>query len=123
MIPALRHTLWGGALALGLLAGCGTNSYPTADNYPPENPPQVEPPNARSAAQYQDDAAITSRVHATVLGVPGIHANNVQVSTYDGVVTLRGTASNEAAARHAVQAARQVTGVRSVEYDIQVRAY
>lgn len=123
MNPSFRQTLWGSALVLGLLAGCGTASYPTADNYPPENPPRVEPPNARSPAQYQDDASISSRVQAAVLGVPGIHANNVQISTYEGVVTLRGTASNETAARNAVQAARQVTGVRTVEYDLQVQPY
>jgi len=117
-----RLMAFGSALALGVLAGCGT-SYPTADNYPPDPPPRVEPPNARSAAQYSDDANISSRVQAAVLGVPGIHANHLQISTYEGVVTLRGSASHEAAARNAVQAARQVAGVRSVEYDIQVRPY
>lgn len=85
--------------------------------------PRVQPPEARSPAQYQEDASITSRVQAGVLGVPGIHANNIQVSTYNGVVTLRGTASTQAAARNAVQAARQVMGVRTVEYDLKVQPY
>lgn len=118
----LRNSALAAAASLGLLAGC-TSTYPTADNYPPDPPPVVEAPKARSAAQYQDDASITSRVQAAVIGVPGIHANNIQVSTYDGVVTLRGTASHEEAARNAVQAARQVTGVRTVEYDLQVQPY
>lgn len=116
-------TLTTAVLTIGVLAGCGSPTYPTADNYPPDNPPQVQPPNARSPAQYQEDANISSRVQAAVLGVPGIHANNIQVSTYEGVVTLRGTATNEAAARNAVQAARQVTGVRTVEYDLKVQPY
>ncbi len=107
---------------VGMLAGCGS-PQPTADQYPPDPPPRVEAPNARSAAQYQDDAVIASRVQAAVLGVPGIHPQNIQISTYEGVVQLRGTAANEIAARNAVQAARQVTGVRSVDYDIQVRPY
>jgi len=123
MNRAFRNTALSGALALGLLAGCGTGPHQTADQYPPDPPPRVEPPNARSPAQYHDDASISARVQAAVLGVPGVHAQNVQISTYDGVVTLRGTASNEAAARNAVQAARQVTGVRSVEYDLQVQPY
>src|SRR5690606_5778459 len=121
MNVSLRHKALGGALLLGLIAGCGAPPSPTADNYPPDPPPRVEPPQARNPVQYQDDAGITSRVQAAVLGVPGVHANNIQVSTYDGVVTLRGTASSEAAARNAVQTARQVTGVRSVEYDLRVQ--
>lgn len=124
MNRAIRNLAVGGTLALGLLAGCGTGPYhETADAYPPENPPHVDPPNARSPAQYHDDAAISGRVQAAVLGVPGIHAQNLQISTYDGVVTLRGTAVDEVAARNAVQAARQVMGVRSVDYDIQTRPY
>lgn len=117
-----RLTAACGIISLGVLAGC-SSTYPTADQYPPDPPPRVEAPHARTPAQYHDDAAISSRVHTAVLGVPGIHANHLQVSTYDGVVTLRGSASHETAARNAVQAARQVTGVRSVDYDIQVRPY
>ncbi len=117
-----RLTALGGTLALGVLAGC-VSTYPTADQYPPDPPPRVEAPHARTNAQYHDDASISSRVQAAVLGVPGVHANTLQISTYDGVVTLRGSASHETSARNAVQAARQVTGVRSVEYDIEVRPY
>lgn len=123
MKPALRNMTVSAALLLGLLAGCGTGSYQTADQYPPDPPPRVEPPNARSPAQYNEDASISSRVQAAVLGVPGIYTQDLQISTYEGVVTLRGTAANAAAARNAVQAARQVTGVRSVEYDLQVQPY
>ena len=111
----------GSVLALGLVTACGTHPSETADNYPPDPPPRADAPHTRNAAQYHDDAGITSRVHAAVVGVPGLHANSIQISTYDGVVTLRGTAANEMAARNAVQAARQVTGVRSVDYDLQVR--
>jgi len=118
-----RPMIAASTLTLGLMAGCGTNPSSTADNYPPDPPPRAEQPNARSSAQYHDDASITSRVQAAVIGVPGIHSNNLQVSTYDGIVTLRGTAANETAARNAVQAARQITGVRTVEYDLQVQPY
>lgn len=130
MNRAMRNIALGGSLALGLLAGCGTGSHQTADAYPQDrpadahgHPPVAEPPHARSPAQYHDDAAISGRVQAAVLGVPGIHAQNLRISTYDGVVTLRGTAVDAVAARNAVQAARQVMGVRSVDYDMQVRTY
>jgi len=123
MKPATRNTAACGLLVFGLLAGCGTGNYQTADQYPPDPPPRVEAPHARSTAQYHDDASISNRVQAAVLSVPGIHPRNLQVSTYEGVVTLRGTAASDVAARNAVQAAREVTGVRSVDYDLHLRTY
>jgi hyperosmotically inducible protein len=77
-------------------------------------------PTPRATAQYNDDASINTNVQAAVVGVPGIHANNIQVSTYEAVVKLRGTADTTLAARNAVQAARQVAGVKKVDYDIKV---
>src|SRR5690606_31370809 len=74
----------------------------------------------RDTAQYTDDASINTNVQAAVVGVPGVHANDVQVSTYEGVVKLRGTVENQLAAQNAIQAARQVAGVKKVEYDIKV---
>ena len=123
MKPAVRNAAMGAALALSLLAGCGTGSYQTADHYPTDVAPRVEPPLARSPAQYNEDASISSRVQAAVLSVPGMYAQGLEIATYEGVVSLRGVAANEMAARNAVQAARQVTGVRSVDYDVQVQPY
>lgn len=120
MKPVTKTAALLAALSLGVLAGCGSSQYQTADQYPPDNPPRVGPPDARSPAQYNEDASISNRVQAAVLSVPGIYAQTVQLSTYDGVVTLRGTANSDVAARNVVQAAKQVTGVRSVDYDIQV---
>jgi osmotically-inducible protein OsmY len=74
----------------------------------------------RSTAQYTDDATINTNVQAAVISVPGVHANNIQVSTYEGVVTLRGNVDDQLAAQNAVQAARQVAGVKKVDYDIKV---
>ncbi|AEC19543.1 transport-associated protein [Pusillimonas sp. T7-7] len=74
----------------------------------------------RDAAQYTDDTSINTNAQAAVIGVPGVHANTMQVSTYEGVVTLRGTVDNQLAAQNAIQAARQVAGVKKVNYDIKV---
>lgn len=74
----------------------------------------------RSTAQYSDDASINTNVQAAVVGVPGVHANNVQVKTYEGVVSLSGTVENQLAAQNAVQAARQVAGVKKVDYDLKL---
>src|SRR5690606_21687100 len=77
-------------------------------------------PAPRSAAQYTDDASINTNGQAAVVAVPGVHANNIQVSTYEGVVTLRGNVDDQLAAQNAVQAARQVAGVKKVDYNIKV---
>ncbi len=76
----------------------------------------------RSAAQYTDDATINTNVQAAVIGVPGVHANEVQVSTYEGVVKLRGKVDTQKAAQNAIQAARQVQGVKTVDYDMDVKS-
>lgn len=74
----------------------------------------------RSAAQYNDDANINTNVQAAVVAVPGVHANTIQVKTYEGVVTLSGTVDDRLAAQNAIQAARQVAGVKKVDYNIDV---
>ncbi|KAA0910966.1 BON domain-containing protein [Pusillimonas sp. ANT_WB101] len=77
-------------------------------------------PEQRSATEYTDDTTINTQVQAAVLGVPGVHANDIQIDTYEGVVKLRGKVDSQAAAQNAIQAARQVAGVKSVDYDIDV---
>jgi hyperosmotically inducible protein len=49
-----------------------------------------------------------------------MHAAKVGVTTANGVVTLDGAADNETAALNAVQAARQIAGVKKVNYDIRI---
>lgn len=97
----LLSSLAAGALVLSLGA-CST--YPTQ----------------RTDAQYADDATINTSVQAAVTSVPGVHANTMQVTTYNQVVNLRGRADSQEAAQNAVDAARHVSGVKSVDYDIQV---
>lgn len=77
-------------------------------------------PTPPASAMLTDDVSITSNVEAAVIAVPGVHSPATQVQTTDGVVNLRGTAANQVAARNAVQAARQVPGVKRVEFDIRV---
>src|SRR5690606_36124432 len=77
-------------------------------------------PTPRATAEYADDANINTNVQAAVVGVPGVHATESQVTTYEGVVTLRGTVDNKLAAQNAIQAARQVAGVKKVDFDLQL---
>jgi hyperosmotically inducible protein len=72
------------------------------------------------ASALTDDSVITKNVQTAVIGVPGMHADKVGVTTANGVVTLDGAADNETAALNAVQAARQIAGVKKVNYDIRI---
>ena len=98
------------AATLTLTACTGINTNTGAGNDAP-----------RSPSEYHDDATINASVQAAVVGTAGVHANDIQVTTYRGVVTLKGQADNEKAALNAVEAARSVAGVKEVNYDIKVR--
>lgn len=73
-----------------------------------------------SMAPINDDASINARVIQAISRVSGAGATSLQVTTYNGVVTLRGVADNQLIAQNDVQAARQVSGVVRVDYDIKV---
>lgn len=66
-----------------------------------------------------NDASINANVVAAVQRSSG-GVTNLQVTTLNGVVTLRGTADSRLVAENDVQAARQVPGVQRVDYDIQI---
>jgi osmotically-inducible protein OsmY len=71
-------------------------------------------------AAVSNDSAINANVLAALSRVPPDRNTNLQISTYNGVVTLRGVTDTIAIAQDNVQAARQVPGVQRVDYDIQV---
>lgn len=79
-------------------------------------------PPARTAAQYSADAAINARVEAAVFGTPGVHANDIMVSTYNGKVRLSGAVDTSSAVVNATNAAHSVQGVKQVDVNIQVRS-
>lgn len=72
-----------------------------------------------SEAPASNDASITANVVAAVHASSG-GATNLQVTTLNGIVSLRGTADSRQVAENDVQAARRVPGVQRVDYDIQV---
>lgn len=67
-----------------------------------------------------NDASINANVMNAVSSVPGLRASNIQVTTLNGNVSLRGTADNQMVAQSAIQAARQVPGVQRVDYDLRL---
>ncbi|HEX4301056.1 MAG TPA: BON domain-containing protein [Gammaproteobacteria bacterium] len=67
-----------------------------------------------------DDVALTSNVQTTLANTPGVNANEINVQSSDGVVTLSGDVDSASAASAAVQAAQGVNGVTSVHNDLTV---
>ncbi|MEO9122467.1 MAG: BON domain-containing protein [Burkholderiaceae bacterium] len=71
-------------------------------------------------ATTNNDASINANVMNAVSSVQGLRASNIQVTTLNGNVSLRGIADNQMVAQSAVQAARQVSGVQRVDYDLRL---
>jgi len=68
-----------------------------------------------------DDAAITAKVKMTLAEDHLLSALNINVDTKNQVVTLTGTVKDELEARHAVQVAQSVDGVKSVNSVLTVK--
>src|SRR5690625_2559748 len=94
------------------LGGCAADSArQRADDASPRQSADVSPLN---------DSVLNDNVVYAIQGVPGVNPDDLQVSTRDGVVTLRGRTQTRMQAQDAIEAARHVPGVRKVDYDISV---
>ena len=67
-----------------------------------------------------DDATLTTRVKTSLLNEPGVSAQNINVQTTGGVVTLSGVVKSPDEEQHAIAAARKVEGVRDVKSQLKV---
>jgi len=68
------------------------------------------------------DAWITTKIQSKLVGDREIHARDVDVSTHDGVVTLKGHVLNEPLRQLAITLAKNTDGVKQVvnQLDVQV---
>ena len=74
----------------------------------------------QSPGEFVDDAALTARVKAALLDNDQVEGTEINVSVYEGKVALAGFADTEAERKAAVEVARQVPGVKSVDSTIRV---
>jgi osmotically-inducible protein OsmY len=74
-----------------------------------------------SAGEYVDDAVITTKVKAAVLGESSLSSAEINVETYKGTVQLTGFVGSRADIDKAVQVAKGVKGVTSVKNDMIVK--
>ncbi len=68
----------------------------------------------RSAVQIADDAAVTASVKAKYIRDPTVNALDINVDTYQGIVTLYGTLPDRNAERRALALAEETRGVQRV---------
>ena len=74
-----------------------------------------------SVGEYVDDAAITGKVKAAVLGEASLKSAEINVETYKGIVQLTGFVRSRADIDKAVAVAKGVKGVTSVKNDMIVK--
>jgi hyperosmotically inducible periplasmic protein len=92
------------ALALGtIVPGCTSSS------------------TQESTGEYIDDATITSRVKAAVLGEPSLSTLQIGVETYKDVVQLSGFVDSAQEKNRAGALALAVPGVKSVRNNLLVK--
>ncbi len=73
-----------------------------------------------STAEKARDAAITTQINADLAGDPELSALKIDVDTVSGNVVLKGTAPNDTARERATTMAKAVSGVTSVDNQLQV---
>ncbi|WP_421028615.1 BON domain-containing protein [Paraburkholderia sp. A1RO-5L] len=78
--------------------------------------PEVPPPHglvagSSSVGSETNDAIITARARAALLGTADLDSNDVHITTNRGVVTLTGTVSDDAQKNRAAQSIQELDGV------------
>ncbi|XXJ20328.1 BON domain-containing protein [Desulfovibrio caledoniensis] len=71
--------------------------------------------------EYVDDSVITTKVKAMIFDEPTLKSSEINVETFKGVVQLSGFVSSQANIDKAVEVARKVNGVKSVDQKMRVK--
>jgi hyperosmotically inducible protein len=73
------------------------------------------------AGDYLDDAAITAKIKGDILSDPLLKVLQINVTTTNGIVTLSGAVDSKESIDRAVEIARRVKEVKSVENSLVVK--
>ena len=93
------------SMSLLTFTACGGDAQTAVDTATTK--PAVEEP--------LDDSRINSAVQAKVFASDGLSSRNVEITTLDGVVTLKGVVENETVKKTALSVAAEGEGVKRVE--------
>ena len=75
----------------------------------------------RDPVQYVEDSDVTTKVKAAIYNNPQVKDNEINVSTFKGVVQLSGSVRSQADVDRAVELARGVSGVKDVTNDMHLK--
>jgi hyperosmotically inducible periplasmic protein len=75
----------------------------------------------RSVDVIAKDTAITGEVKSKLIAEPGIRSDQINVDTYEGIVTLRGEVATENQGATAEKIARSVSGVKAVKTELKLK--
>ena len=71
--------------------------------------------------EYVDDTVITTKVKTAIFNDPNLKSSEINVETFKGVVQLSGFVSSRADINRAVEIARGIAGVKSVDNGMRVK--
>lgn len=72
-------------------------------------------------AEYLDDTVLTTKVKTAILEEPTLKSTEINVETFKGVVQLSGFVNSEESVNRAIEVARGVKGVKSVQNSMQLK--
>lgn len=78
-------------------------------------------PTHESTGEYVDDSILTTKVKTSILGDSKLKLLQINVETFKGVVQLSGFVDSAGAVARAVELARTVKGVKSVNNSLIVK--
>ena len=76
---------------------------------------------AAQAGEYMDDSAMTGKIKMGILGDPMLKVFQINVTTTNGVVMLSGVVDSQQSIDKALEIARNVAAVKSVENGLVVK--
>lgn len=97
-----------------------STATPPATSRAPASPSPASPAPDRSVGQVIDDAGITAKVKTALAAEKDVSAMKINVDTAQGTVTLSGQVASQTEVDRALQVARNVEGVKSVENKLTV---
>ena len=121
--PSQHHGTAGGAASCEASAKAEARGARTtaAAGSPAPAKSAASAPKKESVSEYVDDATVTAKVKAAVLGEATLKSAEINVETYKGTVQLSGFVRSRADIDRAVQVARGVKGATSVKNDMIVK--
>jgi len=78
-------------------------------------------PTKEGTGEYVDDSVVTTKVKTAIFNEPTLKSAEIGVETFKGVVQLSGFVSSQSDINKAVEVARGVAGVTSVQNAMRIK--